>query len=142
VSTIWNYLRRILTEEPAILAWAAGGGLAMLSAYWLHFSKTQEAAAAAVLTALAAVVTAIATREKLVSVIPGALAAILAAAGAFGYHLPPKTIAMILAAASVLLGLVFRANVTPVALARKRAAAAVRAVPEPSRHLINPQGSL
>jgi hypothetical protein len=144
MTKIWDYIKHLWAEEPAVTAWALGGGLAMLVAYVFHFDHTQQAAAATIVTALAAIVVVFATKEKSVTAITGALATIIVAASAFGFHPSPHAVATILAAASIALGFLFRQNVEPVALARKRAAAAVRQPqPEPvSRHLINPQGSL
>jgi hypothetical protein len=112
------WLKNLLASEPAIVAWATGGGLAMLAAYVFHFTQTQEAAAATIVTGLAAIVTVIATKERSVTVVIGALTTIIVAAGAFGYHPAPKTVSVILAVASVALALLFRQNITPMAKLR------------------------
>lgn len=118
-----NWAKGLLVYEPAVLAWATGGGLAALLGWVLHFGRTQQAAAAVILTALAAIVTALLAHPPRVSVITGALATIGAAVGAFGYHPTAHAIATAQLAASLLLALLLRPNLTPRArIAEQRAA--------------------
>jgi uncharacterized membrane protein YgaE (UPF0421/DUF939 family) len=143
MSNIIAWIRRLLAEEPAAVAWALGGGIALLGAYVFHWDHAWQAAAATIVTALAALYSALRARPAHIQAALGILLTLMAAAGTFGFHPSARLEAMILAGASVVLGLLFRQAVTPVALARKRAAAAVRqAQPEPSRYLVKPQGSL
>jgi hypothetical protein len=141
MSKLIDWIRRLLAEEPAVVAWALSGGIALLVAYAFHWDHARQAAAATAITALAALYSALMARPRHIQAVIGILVTLITAAGTFGFHPSARVEAMILAGASVALAFLFRQNVTPVALARKRAAAAVRQ-PEPSRHLINPQGSL
>jgi hypothetical protein len=126
VTSIRNWLR----YEPAILAWLANGGVAALAAFVLHFTHTQEAATVTVLTALAAIFTAIQARPVNVSVLTGALTVIATAAAAFGLHLPPAEIASGVSIVSTVLALMFRANLTPkAALHSVNAAPAAAPIP-------------
>ena len=115
------YLRSLGANEPAVVAWALNGGLAALAAFVLHYSKTQEAAAATIVTALAAIFTAWKAKPRDISIITGALATMATAAAAFGLHLAPGTVAAGVTVISALLGLIFRTNVTPVAALRQAA---------------------
>jgi hypothetical protein len=144
MTRIIAWLRQLLAEEPAVVAWATGGGIAMLVAYAFHFDHAHQAAVATIVAALAALYSALRARPAHIQVAVGILVTLLTAAGTFGFHVSAHAEAMVLAGASVVLAFLFRQNITPVVLARKRAAAAVRQPqPEPSsRHLINPQGSL
>ena len=110
-----NIIQRLWNYEPAILAWALSGGLAVLLGNVFHISSTQEAAVTTILTALAAIATAVKARPVEVSVVVGAVATIAVAAAAFGLHLSAAEIGAASAILSGILGLVFRANVSPAA---------------------------
>lgn len=119
------WLKGLLVYEPAVTAWATGGGLAAFLAWVLHFSRDQQAAAAVIITAAAAIVTALLAHPPKVPVITGALATIGAAAGAFGYHPSAHAIAVAQLVAGLALALLYRQNLEPkarVAERRKRAA--------------------
>lgn len=111
-------LRRLLAYEPAVLAWAANGGLAVILAWAMHLSTVQMGAITTIATALAAGLTAAQTRPVAVPALTGALATIVTALAAFGLHLPPTVIGAGVGLVSTILGLVFRANVTPLAATR------------------------
>jgi hypothetical protein len=111
-----NYVRNLLRYEPAVFAWAASGGLALLLAFVFHFTRTQEAAAATIVTALASAYTAWKAGPSQVPFILGLLATAITAAGAFGFHPSAHVLAMATSIASVLLPLVFRPNLTPKAV--------------------------
>lgn len=109
------WLKNLWAFEPAALAWAVNGGLAALLGVALHLGPTPVAAVATVTTALSTVVTAVKARPVNVSVLVGSLATIATACAAFGLHLPAPVIATGTAVLSAVLGLVFRANLTPAA---------------------------
>lgn len=113
MNSILTRLRALLAAEPAVAAWAANGGLALILGYVAHLSSVQEAAVTTIATAVAAVFTAVQARPVAVSVLTGAVATAVTAAGAFGLHLPSEVLAAGVSLLSVLLGLVFRANLTP-----------------------------
>jgi predicted lipid-binding transport protein (Tim44 family) len=125
MSTILTRLKALWVYEPAVLAWATNGGVAALAAFVLHLSGTQTAAVTIITTALAAAVTAYQARPVNVSVMVGSLATIATAGAAFGLHLPAQAIATGTAVLSVVLGLVFRANLTPTATVRAQPAGMV-----------------
>lgn len=112
---IWQRLKALLAYEPAALAWAINGGVATVLAFLVHLDQPQIAAVTTITTALSALYTAIRARPVSVSILTGSLAVIATASASFGLHLPPDVIAAGVTALSAILGLVFRANVTPVA---------------------------
>jgi hypothetical protein len=120
MSTAWAWLRRLVTYEPAVVAWAVNGGIAVLAAWVFNLTSTEEAAVATAVTALAAVYTAASTRPSDVPGIIGGLATVVTAAAAFGFHPPAHWIALGTAAAAVILPLVLRVNLTPVAAIRRQ----------------------
>lgn len=121
MSRIIAYLRHLLSEEPAVVAWVTNGGLAMLVAYVFHFGHTWQAAAATIIAALATGLSALLARPTHIQVVIGALATILTAAATFGFHMSAHTEAIILSAASVVLAFLFRQNLSPVASLRRPA---------------------
>lgn len=112
---IWQRLRALLAYEPAVVAWAANGGIAALLGVAVHLPAGQLDAVTTITTALAAVYTAFRTRPVAVSVITGAVATIGTACAAFGLHVAPAVLATGVTVLSSLLGLWFRSNVTPAA---------------------------
>jgi hypothetical protein len=113
MSTLLARLRALLAYEPAVLAWALNGGVAAVVAFLLHLGPTQTAAITTIATALAATYTAIRARPVAVSAITGAVATIATASATFGLHLAPSVTATVVTVLSAVLGLVFRANLTP-----------------------------
>jgi hypothetical protein len=128
-----TYLRSLLKYEPAVLAWALNGGFALVVVFLLHFTKTEEAAAATIVTALAAAYTAIKARPSIepvsaiVPVVTGALATAVTAAAAFGFHPSAEVTAAVVAVVSAVLRLVLRLNITPVATLKRMQQATARA---------------
>ncbi len=110
---IWQKLRNLLAYEPAVLAWALNGGVATVLAFLVHLTPLQVGAVTTITTALAALYTAARAKPVAVSMLVGALATIATASAAFGLHLSADIIATGVTALSAILGLVFRANVTP-----------------------------
>lgn len=114
---IWQKLRALLAYEPAALAWAVNGGLATVLAFLFHLDPVQVGAVTTITTALSAIYTAVRARPVSVSILTGALATVTTASAAFGLHLSAYMIATGVTVLSAVLGLVFRANVTPTARA-------------------------
>jgi len=108
-----SFIEKLWRYEPAILAWALNGGLAVLLGNVFHISSTQEAAVTTVLTAVTVIFTAVTTKPVEVSVLVGGVSTIAVAAAAFGLHLSAAEIGAGAAILSGVLGLVFRANVSP-----------------------------
>lgn len=108
-----RWLKRYAAMEPAILAWAVNGGLALVLAFIFHISGKQEAAVTTIATALATAYTAWKAGPSGVPVLIGALATGVTAAGAFGFHPSAQVLATVTAVASAVLPLVFRVNLTP-----------------------------
>lgn len=103
----------ILKYEPVILAWALNGGLAVLLGNVFHISTTQEAAVTTIVTGLAGIYTWVMTKPRTVSALTSILATIAVAAGSFGLHLSAGETGFGVAALGLILGLIFRANVSP-----------------------------
>jgi hypothetical protein len=116
----WAWLRRLFTYEPAVAAWAGSGGLAVLAAWVFGLTSAEEAAVATAVTAAATIYTAVQTRPADVPSIIGGLTTIVTAAAAFGFHPPAHWIALGTAAASVILPLVLRVNLTPAVTYRRQ----------------------
>lgn len=110
---IWARLQALLAYEPAAIAWAANGGIAVIVGVLVPLTPVETAAVTTITTALAAIYTAIRARPVAVSIITGAMATVATAAGAFGLHLPSAVIATAVSVLGAILGLVFRANLTP-----------------------------
>lgn len=121
MSSLIARLRALAAMEPAVLAWALNGGVAVVLAFAFHLTKTQEAAAATIVTALAAAYAAARTTKPQVSVIVGALVTGVTAAAAFGLHMSPQVISIGTSIVSGLLALLFRQNLTPKAALKRPA---------------------
>jgi hypothetical protein len=106
-------LRDLLAYEPAILAWAANGGVAAILGLVTHASPATLGAVTTVTTALVAVYTACRARPVAVSVLMGAAATLVNASAAFGLHLAATQLVTVTTVLSAVLGLMFRANLTP-----------------------------
>lgn len=113
-----SFIERLWRYEPAILAWALNGGLAVLLGNVFHITTTQEAAITTVLTACVAIFTAVRTRPVEAAAVVGALSTIAVAAGAFGLHLTSAQIGAGAAILSGIFALALRQNVSPAAGAR------------------------
>ena len=111
-------LRTLAAYEPAVLAWAASGGLAVALAFLFHLSHTQEAAVTTIAAALATVYVAARARPVEGPAVIGALVTAVTAAAAFGLHVPVRDISVGEAVVSAVMALMFRANLTPAAAAR------------------------
>lgn len=112
---LWARVRYLFMFEPAVVAWALNGGVAVLAAWAFHLTSFEEASVATIVTAAATIYTAAAARPADVPTIIGALTTIVTAAAAFGFHPPAQWIAVGTAAVSIVLPLVFRVNLTPLA---------------------------
>lgn len=112
---LWARVRYLFAYEPAVVAWALNGGVAVLAAWAFHLTSTQEAAVTTIVTAAAAIYTATTTRPADVPTIIGALVTVVTAAAAFGFHPPAQWIAIGTAVASIMLPLALRVNLTPLA---------------------------
>ena len=91
-----------------------------------HATPAQAGAVTTITAGVAAIVTAVAARPVVVPAVTGAVATIASAAAAFGLHLTAAQIGTALPAATMILALVLRQAITPVATlnAAKKAAAA------------------
>lgn len=127
MSSLISRLRKLWAYEPAALSWCVNGGVALICAYAFGLSGTQEAAVTTIVTALAAIATAVQARPVVIPAIVGALTTALTAAAAFGLHVSPDVLAAGSSIVSAVLALLLRQNVTPVATIR-----AQRPVPTPA----------
>lgn len=109
-------LKGLLQYEPAVLAWAVNGGIALIVGYLTPLSTDQAGAITLITGALATIYTAVMTRPVAVPLLTGALATIATAVAAFGLHLDPAIVATGVSVVSSLLSLLTRQNVTPKAL--------------------------
>lgn len=113
--SLLDRLKGLLKYEPAMAAWVASGGLTAILITALHVDPTIAATIATITSAAATVYSAATARPVAVSMLVGALATAATALGGFGLHLPAAGIAAGAAILSTVLGLVFRANLTPAA---------------------------
>jgi hypothetical protein len=116
-----QWLKDLPRFEPALVAWATNGGVAALLAFAFHLGNTPTAAVTTLTTALAAAYTALHARPVSLSVLAGALATAITACEGFGLQLPAGYVASGVAAISLVLSLIFRENLTPVATLRAAA---------------------
>lgn len=125
---IWSRLKAlVVANEPAIIAWSANGGVALIVSYLTPLPHAEVGAITIITTALAGIYTAATTRPVAVSVITSAVSAIATAVGFFGLHLPSVDVTAGLSILSVLLGLLTRQAVTPAVKLRKPVPPAVPA---------------
>lgn len=108
-------LKNLLTLEPAVAAWVASGGLSVVLITTLHVNTVLAATIVTLVSAAATVYTAVMTRPIAVPMLVGALATAATALGTFGLHIDPTLLATAVAVLNAVLGLVFRANLTPAA---------------------------
>ena len=106
----------ILKNEPAVVLSTLNGLLAILLAWGATSYNTRTVGIwLTVSTAVVALLVALLTRPASVPLLKGGIASLLVAFAAFGVHLPPVAIAGVAAIGSIFLGLLLRANLTPVA---------------------------
>src|SRR5581483_4218122 len=115
VTTLRQWWHDFWVYEPVVQQWAVNGGLVLFLAYVLHWGHTREAAAATIITAVTAAVTAFRARPVNLSVFVGIFGTIVTAIGTFGYHVPPHTIAMIEGGAAIAIMLLTRVHTESVA---------------------------
>lgn len=116
-------LTNILQHEPALITALLGAAAALIAAFPVGVSQTQEAAIVTIGTALVAILTAALTKPVSVTLITGAIATGLTAAAAFGLKLSPDVLAMITTAVGYFLpGLLLRLHLTPNVALRRVAA--------------------
>ena len=106
-------LKGLLAYEPAALAWAVNGGIAIILSYLVHLTPTQLAAVTTITMALSTIYTAARARPVSVSILVGGLATIAVASAAFGLHLTADQIGTGVTVLSAVLGLLFRNSLTP-----------------------------
>jgi len=104
--------------EPALILYGVNAGIAVAIAFGLNWTPTQSAAATVAVTAVLGIITALLTRPVSVSVIVAAFTSGLVALGAFGLHLGTPAVSSLAALLSVLLGVLLRVHVSPVAVQR------------------------
>jgi hypothetical protein len=106
---------KILGREPALYLFAINALVALFVAYGLDLTQVQVGAVSTFATAGFAVATAIMTRPVDVAAVTGAVGTGLTAAAAFGLELSAEQIGATVTALSVVLALILRVNVTPIA---------------------------
>lgn len=106
----------VLKREPAAILLTLNALLAVFLAWGAsaQYSSRTVGIVLTVSTAVIALLVALLTRPPSVALLKGGVAALLVAFASFGVHLSPATVAGAAAVGSVLLGLLLRANLTPV----------------------------
>lgn len=113
-----NTLQKIadwVKGESAVIMYALNAAVTAWVAFGFRASPDQVAAVALIGTAVITAVTAFATRPVSVPVITGAVAAIATSSAAFGLHLTAAQIGAAAPLFSIILSLVLRQAITPVA---------------------------
>ena len=105
----------LIRSEPAVILYAASAVLTAVITFGCRATPGQAAAVATIATAAVTIITALTTRPVTIPVVTGAVATIATAAGAFGLHLTTDQIGAAVPVLSIILALVLRQNVTPVA---------------------------
>jgi hypothetical protein len=105
-----------LGREPTLLVNFIAGLLALLVTFqWDGLSAENAGAIVAAIVAIAAAVNAFAVRPIAPAVFTGAVGAVVALVGTYGFTVAPETLAAIDGIVVAGLALIFRAQVTPVA---------------------------
>lgn len=99
--------------EPALILYVINTGVSILVSFGLNLGTTQTAAISTIATAVLGLIAAALTRPIVIPTITAALSTALVATAAFGWHLPPEKISGVVAAVSLVLGLVTRQLVVP-----------------------------
>ncbi|MEV0388358.1 hypothetical protein [Nonomuraea sp. NPDC050643] len=107
-------MKKIFGQEPAAILYAINALVALLVAFGLGLSQVQVATISTVASAVIAIIVAIMTRPFVVSALTGAVTALMTAVAGFGLEFTADQIGATVTVLSMLLGLVLRANVTPV----------------------------
>jgi hypothetical protein len=109
-----NPLLNILKTEPALFTALLGAAAALLAAFPVGVSQSQEAAIVTIGTAVITLFNAALARPVTVSLLTGAVATGLTAAAAFGLKLSPEVLAMITTSLGYFLpGFLLRLHLTP-----------------------------
>lgn len=102
-------------REPALYIGVVSAGLSLVVALNVGgLTSDQAALIVAAITAIGAVVTALATRPIAPPVFTGAVTAVAALLAGFHYNVSPGTIAAVNGVVLAVLTLIFRGQVTPV----------------------------
>lgn len=109
---------RIFGYEPAVWLYSINAAVALLVSYGFPLGTAQVAAISTIATAVLTVATTLLTRPVQVSALTAAVGTGLAAAASFGLHLSGDQIGTTVAALSIVLALVLRANVSPAAASK------------------------
>ena len=114
-------LLALIQAEPAVFVNGLAALVSVLAAFGVRASPHQVAAVATIGTAVAAIVTAWMTRPVQVPVIIGAVTSIAVASAAFGLHLSAAEIGAAAPLVSLVVSLLLRQALSPVASLPKRA---------------------
>lgn len=106
--------RFFLGPEPALIIGTASAGLSLVVALQLGLSSTQAALWVAVITAVFAVLTALATRPIAPAVFTGLVTAVAALLAGYHFHAGPGVVAAVNGLVLSVLTLVTRHQVSPV----------------------------
>jgi hypothetical protein len=104
----------ILTLNPAVLLYVTNALVAMVTAWGLSLTATQQGAVDTVVTGVLALAVALAARPPVIPAAGAAAITVLTAFAAFGLHLPPNALSATVAVASIALGFLTHQAVTPV----------------------------
>lgn len=102
-------------NEPAVLAYAISAAITAWAAFGFRAPPHDVADVSLIATALVTIVTALATTPRPVPVITGAIVELLTTAGAFGLHLTSAQIGAATPLISIVVALLLRQAITPVA---------------------------
>jgi hypothetical protein len=112
-------LLKLIRTEPAVFMGALNALVTAWVAFGFRASPGQTAAVTTTGVAIVAIVTAFATRPVSVPVLTGSVATIATAAAAFGLHLSSAQIGAGVPVLALVLSLVLRQAVTPLATVRQ-----------------------
>jgi hypothetical protein len=104
----------ILGQEPAVILFMVNALVALLVAFGLGLSQVQVAAISTIASAIVSIVVTLMTRPIVVSALTGAVTTLMTAVAGFGLEFTADQIGATVTVLSLVLGLVLRANVTPV----------------------------
>lgn len=112
VGSVRNLLA-VIQAEPAVVFFAVNAAVAIGTTWGLKLTSDETGALLVSTTAIISALTALLARPARVPVVKGAVVTVLTAMEAFHLHLSQTFIAGTAATLSIVLGLLFRQNLTP-----------------------------
>lgn len=122
----------LIQSEPAVVLLGVNAAVAIATAWGLKMTPQETATLLASTTAFLALLVAILARPVNIPIIKGAIISLFTALEGFHYHLSQPKVAATVAGLSLILGLLFRQNLTPTVNTRGIRERNVKETPSPT----------